>query len=360
MDSRARFHAVMDYGDFDRTLFVRPWLGFPETEAVWKQQGMNPDDLDAYPVDAMHWITTWFLPHPPFERRVIEEDERHVLYVNHEGILMRELKDNPMSSMPQFVRFPVQTREDFRAFARERLQPDVAARLGEDWAPRLRALRQPGHVLWVVANRWGGFFGPLRNLLGVEELCMLFYTDPAFLEEMMDTFADFLIALADPILDVIEIDVFGFWEDMAYNHGPLIDPQLVRQYMLPRYKRVTEHLRSRGVRWFSLDSDGRIDTLVPIWLEGGINLIYPFEVAAGMDVAAMRKTYGPGLRMYMGLDKRVLVDGPTAIDAEIERVRPLMEEGGYIPNLDHSVPPDVPYRHFQYYMDRMASVLGVT
>lgn len=299
----------------------------------------------------------WFFPHPPFERRVIEEDDRHVLFVNEEGILMRELRDNPRASMPQFVRFPVQDRADFRKFAAERLQPDLPSRVGGDWVAQLKEIRQPSSVLWVIADRWGGFFGPLRNLLGVENLCMAFYMDSGFVEEMMDTIADYVIALAGQLLDHIEVDVFGLWEDMAYNHGPLIGPDLVRRYMLPRYRRVVEFVRGRGVKWVSLDSDGRVDALVPIWLEAGINVIYPFEVAAGMDVVAMRREYGRELRMYMGIDKRALARGPKAIDEEIARVRPLIEEGGYVPNVDHSLPPDISYDSFRYYMDHLAQAL---
>ena len=50
------------------------------------------------------------------EREVVEENADHIVYVNHEGILMKEMKNNPASSMPQFLRFPVQTRADVRRF----------------------------------------------------------------------------------------------------------------------------------------------------------------------------------------------------------------------------------------------------
>ena len=177
--------------------------------------------------------------------------------------LLRERKDQPRSSMPQFVRFPVETREDFRGFWAERMQPDPAARIGPDWKEQLAALRGRDYPLIVFPDRWGGFFGPLRNLLGVERLCMTFYDDPAFIEEMMDANADFLIAMMDRVLDHTDVDVFGFWEDMAYKTGPLIGPKLVRKYMLPRYRRVVDFLNSRGVRFIMLDSD-----LVPRWLCG--------------------------------------------------------------------------------------------
>jgi len=360
MTYRERFHAVMNYEPFDRNAYMMPWFGFPETWEAWKRQGYRDGDLAKYPCDQWQWHGAWFFPYPPFERKVVDEDDTHVLYVNHEGILIRELKDDPMGSMPQFVRFPVETREDFRRFARERLQPDVGARIGGDWVQTLKELRsREDEVLWVIADRWGGFFGPLRNLLGVEELCMRFYTEPDLLEEMMDTIADYMIAQIGQILDCIEIDVFGMWEDMAYNHGPLVNPELVREYMLPRYKRVVEYVRGRGVPWVCLDSDGQVTTLLPVWLDAGINMVYPFERAAGMDVVQVRKEFGRDLRLYMGVDKRALAKGREAIDTELDRLRPLIEEGGFIPNVDHSIPPDISWDNFQYYMDRLAQVVGV-
>jgi len=359
MNDRERFHATMKYQSVDRPIFMMPWLGFPGTVERWRGEGMPEDGLGAWPTDVWQWHGAWFFPHPPFEREIIEEDARHVLYINHEGILMREMKDNPMSTMPQFVRFPVETVADFRVFARNRLVPDVAPRVGGDWVAKLKALRaQPG-VLFVIADRWGGFFGPLRNLMGVENLCMAFYTDPALVEEMMDTIADYTIAMIGQVLDHIEIDCFGLWEDMAYNTGPLIGPEMVRKYMLPRYRRVVEYVKGRGVPWVCLDSDGQIDSLIPVFMDAGIDLLYPFEVAAGMDVVEVRRKYGKSLRMYGGLDKRPLTQGPEAIDREIARVMPLIEEGGYVPNIDHSLPPDISYDNFCYYMDKMTDALAV-
>jgi len=104
--------------------------------------------------------------------------------------------------------------------------------------------------------------------------------------------------------------VFGFWEDMGYNAGPLISPAMVRRFMYPQYRRVVDFARARGVRWFALDSDGRIDSLVPVWLEAGLDILYPFEVQAGMDVVELRKRFGRELRMFGGVDKRALARGP--------------------------------------------------
>jgi len=206
MTGRERFLAVMNYGEADRCFFVGAWAwGWPETIERWKAEGYDQDHPPRFDCDWWDWRGGWFFPNPPFERKVIGEDARTITYVNHEGILMRERKDQPYSSMPQFLRFPVQTREDFRRFWRERLQPDMAARLGADWVRMLEGLRRREVPLVVISDRWGGFFGPLRNLVGVERLCTLFYDEPAFVEEMMDATADFIIAMMGRILDHTDV-----------------------------------------------------------------------------------------------------------------------------------------------------------
>ena len=354
MNQRERFTATMNYKPVDR---VPHWLfgPWPETLERWIREGYDPEN-PPFPADRRE-VKKWFFPDPPFEYKVIEEADETILYINHEGILIRERKDHHLSSMPQFVRFPVETREDFRKFWKERMQPDLSSRIGPDWKEQLAAYRNRDYPLIVFPDRWGGFFGPLRNLVGVERLCMLFYDDPAFVEEMMDANADFLIQMMDQILDHTEVDVFGFWEDMAYKTGPLIGPNLVRQFMLPRYRRVVDHVRSKGVEFICLDSDGDISSLIPAWLDAGINIIYPFEVQCGMDVIKVRAEYGRDLRIWYGIDKRAVTKGPKAIDAELARVAPLVEEGGYIPDADHSYPPDVSYKNYLYYLEAKCKMI---
>ena len=196
-------------------------------------------------------------------------------------------------------------------------------------------------------------------MVGVERLCTLFYDDPAFVEEMMDATADFIIAMMGKILDHTDVDVYGFWEDMAYHTGPLVGPELYRRFAFPRYRRVVDYVRSRGVPHVCLDSDGAVSSLIPIWVDAGIDILYPFEVQAGMDVLAVRKRFGKDLKLWYGIDKRVVATGPAAIDAELARVRPLIEEGGYVPGIDHSLPPDVPYAHYLYYMRKLGEACGV-
>lgn len=356
MNDLERFYACMNYEKVDHTPFW-DWGPWPETVERWKREGFRPGlDNPGRICGRRTVMDHWFFPYPPFASTIMAEDETTILRINEEGILLRERKDNPYSSMPQFVKFPVENRTEFRTFWHQRMQPDLSQRIAPDWPQKLRDLRRLDRPFIVIADRWGGFFGPLRNLLGVERLCELFYDDPGFLEEMMDADADFIIAIMTQVLDVVTVDCFGFWEDMAYKTAPLISPPMVRNFMLPRYRKVIDFLRGRGVKFIALDSDGYIDPLIPVWLEAGINVLYPFEVQAGMDVRAVRRKYGKTLRIWGGVDKRTLALGPVAINAELARLQPLIEEGGYIPHADHSIPPDVSYKNYCYFLEQLQKV----
>ena len=58
-----------------------------------------------------------------------------------------------------------------------------------------------------------------------------------------------------------------------------------------------------------------------------------------------------------GVDKRVLARGHDAIRAHLKEFIPLIEEGGFIPTVDHVVPPDVSWDNFRHYMDCKVDLL---
>lgn len=78
-----------------------------------------------------------------------------------------------------------------------------------------------------------------------------------------------------------------------------------------------------------------------------------------MDAVKIRKTYGRDLALSGGVDKRKLAKDKKAIEKELERILPLIEGGGCIPTVDHTVPPDVSYDNFMYYMEiKMKALQG--
>jgi uroporphyrinogen decarboxylase len=140
---------------------------------------------------------------------------------------------------------------------------------------------------------------------------------------------------------------------MCYKKGPLVSPEFVRKYMVPRYRKVVDLLRASGVSALILDSDGNIDSLLPIWLDCGSIGTYPLECAAGMDARKLRRKFGKDLILFGNIDKRALASGKEAIDGELAKAKELLASGGYFPNADHHIPPDVPYEAIVYFLNEL-------
>jgi uroporphyrinogen decarboxylase len=216
--------------------------------------------------------------------------------------------------------------------------------------------RQYRHRDFPLGINSGSLYGWLRNWMGVEGLSLALYDDRAFVEQAAAETADALLAYLEKALDGVEYDFAVFWEDMAYKTGSLIDPALYRSIFGPHYRRITDRLRRAGIEIMLLDSDGNVEELIPIWLDLGINWIYPMEVAAGMDVIDLRRRFGRDLLIGGGMDKRILAGSRDAIRRMVEEKIPLMQEGGYVPGCDHAMPPDIPWENYRYYRELLLAV----
>ena len=108
--------------------------------------------------------------------------------------------------------------------------------------------------------------------------------------------------------------------------------------------------RAAGTKYGYVDCDGDFRKLVPTWLNNGVNIMFPLEVAAGVHPVTLRKE-NPGIRMMGGVDKMILLGTKENIKKELLKLKPLVDEGGYIPHIDHRVQADVSYENYLYYLE---------
>ncbi len=300
-----------------------------------------------------------FYPTPPilpvFEKKVIREDERHRVETTYGGATVEVSKEFPWR-MPKYLDHPVKDRVTWDEY-RKRLDPYTPERWPSDWYAFVEKTNNEDVPTLLMLE---GFFGILRELMGLENLLYTFYDDPNLVEDMMDQVLYLGMEIARRALRDLRIDFVRFWEDMAYKTGPLISPDMFKKFMIPRYKQITDFLHSNGIDIIHVDSDGNINELIPLWLECGITFHWPLEVAAGMDAVALRKKYGKDLILSGNIDKRVFARGKDAIREEVmSKVPFLLETGGYFPSLDHSVPPDISLENFRYYINLLREIGGM-
>lgn len=210
----------------------------------------------------------------------------------------------------------------------------------------------------------GSLFGHIRDAMGVEGISYLYADDEDLYAEIIDTVGTLAYRVLERALKLsteagLKFDYGHFWEDICYKNGPLVTPSVFNEYVGPHYKRITDLMHSYGINIISLDCDGWIDALIPTWFENGVNTMFPIEVGTwNASIAPWREKYGKELRGVGGMDKRVFAQDYAAVDREIERLRPLVELGGYIPCPDHRIAPDAKWENVQYYCDRMHKVFG--
>lgn len=378
MTDRERFNATMHFLPVDRVPFVemRPW---PATYWRWLKEGMivpegeepTADPEPGASLGDIFGMGLW--KHlreqfdlclfetmcvnadvvPGFEEKIISEENNQRVRVDRRGRTLKELIDDPMLSMPEMIDFPVKTRADFREYTK-RYDPDDPKRFPDNWDDLVAGWVKRDNPLRLgdYPSPWG-LFGSIREIAGFEPLLYMFYDDPVLLEEMMEFFTEYCLAFCRKVLPQVEVDYIWLWEDMAYKTASMISPEHFRRFMLPRYRRITDYIRSQGVDLIIVDSDGKLDDLIPLWLEAGINGVEPLEVQCGSDPVALRKKYGKDLVMAGGIDKRALAKGKKEIDEELKQIPWLLEQGGFIPMLDHDVPPDVSWKNFVYYRESL-------
>ena len=206
----------------------------------------------------------------------------------------------------------------------------------------------------------GSLFGKLRNYWGLIGLSYLQVDDPGLFKECIDTIAGLSCKIVENTLQAdVKADFVHFWEDICFNKGPLVQPEVFREFVGPHYRKIVDIASGYGLDIVSVDCDGYVDDLVPIWLDNGVNTMFPVEVGAWeYDFSTMREKFGKEVRGIGNMKKHVLAESRASIDAEVTRMRRLVDLGGFVPCPDHRIAPDAEWDLVKYYCEKMRQVFS--
>lgn len=350
----------VEFGYWPQT--IRRWLkeGLPLEMTFDETQHMFSPKLDAF-FGFEHGdnvgINLRVGMNPAFEPEVLEtcEDGSVISRDGSGSIARRYGNEAEESSIPHYIRFPVEVPADWAAM-KERFGLDDATRLIPQ--QEIDDLRRGAAAGKMVSAFFTGFYGQLRNWMGMENLSIAFFEEPEMIHDMVEHWAEICARQLEQMPADLPIDMIFWWEDMASKNGPLVSPTMFREFIQPGYHRVMQVAKQHGCPLGMVDCDGNPHDIVANWMEEGVNIMFPLEVTAGVDPYAWREEFGMELRLKGGVGKAPLVEGRAAIDAELERLKPLLDQGGFIPHLDHLVPPDIPYDHYCYYLEQKRKLIG--
>jgi len=386
MTTRERFKKI---ANFERTNDPSSFslLAWSETFRRWVREGMPVKNLENMKEINMHLLgyqdqnesilpnaaikgmgplfnPPWVPPlDPMFETKILKDEGATVIKVDYDGAIVRVKKDEP-EAMPQWLEYPVKNKKTWDEY-KKRLDPFSPGRWPQGWQ-----IMNDDKLQWPIREEQEGksfeerdfplgmyaftLYGAPRNYMGLENLSIATKENISLVEEMIEWHTYLSYEMIKKVFAAgITLDWVWVWEDMAYNKGSLVSPNFVKKYMAPRYRKVVDLLRDNGVTAIIVDSDGNVEELIPIWLDCGINAVYPLERASDMDAIRLRKKYGKNLIMIGNVDKRNLAKGKSEIDHEVGRIRVLLKDGGYFPGCDHHIPPDVPYENIVYFLNEV-------
>ncbi len=312
-------------------------------------------------LEQLGWCEAAFCP--AFEEKVIEDRGEHEVVQDVAGRHVLYFKNRRQGFMPEYLEHPVKDMKTWQENVKWRLDPDSPDRYS-DLDERMNDTQHKASQGLMIQQNIIGAYMYLRSLIGPEELFYFFYDKADVIHDCMQTW----LKLADTITakhqQYVTVDEVYFGEDICYNHGSLISPDMMKEFLFPYYQQLIANIKSRQLDqsrhlYVQVDTDGYAIPVIPLYQEAiGMDVMNPFEVASGCDVVQVAKDY-PGLVIGGGIDKRVLSQGKDAIDQLLERILPAMRKrGGYIPTCDHGVPPEVSWQDYRYYRQKCVEYGG--
>ena len=365
---------VKKYRDFyamkpDAPIYMTEF-GFYSMEK-WKAEGKLPADsgwgewatMFGWDEGARHGLNClgWCEPgyEPAFETKVVKDLGDCELEQDFAGRIVKFFKGRRSGFMPECVDHPVKDMKTWEENCLWRMNPATPSRIAQQARVIESATVSAAQGKLVVANLVGGYMY-LRSLVGPEDLLYMVYDQPELIHACMKTWFE----LADAFYAQVQtqgklnIDEVFLAEDICYNHGLLISPDMVREFLFPYYQQLLANIRSRqpdksAPVMLQVDTDGFCDVALPLYREIGLNFMSPFEAASNCDVVRTAREY-PDLLISGGFDKRIIAAGKDAIDREIDRILPVMKKrGGYYPTCDHGVPEEVKFEDYVHFRKRL-------
>ena len=353
MTDRERFNRQMHYQPVDRCFNME--FGYWEENfkqwPIFVENGVkNNEDADIffnfdkiviyYPYKQI-WLN------PLFTQKVIGETENTKIIINYEG-LMAEVPKDDREAFPRFLGSSIQKPQDWKRVKEEHFRRDDPERKVD--IAELKRLH-PTNRDYPLGIYCGSMIGKVRDIMTFEGLAYACSDYPDMVEDMVETCCVLVEDMLEEVLPNIDFDLATGWEDICFKNGPIVSVDFFKNVVVPRYKRIRKKLVAAGIDvWYS-DCDGDIRQLLPYFLEGGINTMFPFEVNGSGHPARLFDEYGEDLRIMGGFDKMALCHGPDAIKKYMKTIEPYVERGGFIPFCDHRCPPDVKPQDYLYYLD---------
>jgi uroporphyrinogen decarboxylase len=192
------------------------------------------------------------------------------------------------------------------------------------------------------------FVHTTQYVRGFEDWFIDLAADKKLAGALFDAVTEQSTAMTEEILKVGGdlADVVYTSDDMGFQTGPMVSPELYRELFKPRHKKYFDTVKKNTSAFIHFHCCGSIYKLLDDIIDLGVDVIHPVQVAAkDMDSSILAPEFGDRLSFWGGIDtQKVLPNGTTEeVKAEVKRrIRDFAPGGGYILGAVHDIQPDVP------------------
>jgi len=173
-----------------------------------------------------------------------------------------------------------------------------------------------------------GLFAKCTEMMTFERFSYHIMKKPEFVEKVLDRLLECKLHVIDQYAKN-NVKVVGVADDVALKNTTFISPKLYEKYFVPRLRILTDYIHSKKMLTF-LHSDGDITPFMPLIINAGFDGIECLEVAAGVDIFALKEKYGSKITLIGNLDATHLLTTGSAeeVRAQTKKLVTELKQGG--------------------------------
>ena len=291
----------------------------------------------------------------------IERDDEGLRKAGTQRWVVRSKTGRVLAEMPdgtlyfEQTYYPFVERDDLGAIAEaldESMWTSIAAPPGPIDSEALREgakrLRQKTDRA-IIGLFGGNLFEIGQFLYRNDQFFMLLAGEPKRAHRFLDKLVEIHLGNLERFLGAVGeyIDIILFGDDLGMQTGPMLSPQMYREFFKPRHRLLWNRAKELAGVKVMLHCCGGVRELLGDLIEAGLDAINPVQVScAGMNVGELKAEFGNDLTFWGGgCDTRdVLPNGtPKQVAEHVkQQVKTLRPGGGFVFQQVHNILANVP------------------
>ncbi len=199
-----------------------------------------------------------------------------------------------------------------------------------------------------IVGQYGDIFTLSWELMGLENYSFALYENPKLVQAITDKIGATILSMFRHMADDDSVRVLWYSDDIAFNTGLLMSPDVLRTYFFPWLKAIGNLAREAG-KPLIYHSDGVLFEVLDDILACGVHALHPIEPKA-MDIRQVRAQVGGRLALIGNLDVGdVLTQGtPDTVRSAVKKnIEWMGSAPGYCLGSGNSIPEYVPIENYR-------------